>query len=78
MIKVTVWNEYRHELQDEKVKEIYPEGIHGQLASFLADENTEVKTVQPIVKEYVITAYCPCMKCCGKTDGITVKCGQTA
>lgn len=34
-------------------------------------ENTECETVQPIVKEYVITAYCPCMKCCGKTDGIT-------
>lgn len=34
-------------------------------------ENTEGETVQPIVKECVITAYCPCMKCCGKTDGIT-------
>ena len=21
--------------------------------------------------EFTLTAYCPCMKCCGKTDGIT-------
>ena len=34
-------------------------------------KNTEVETVQPIIKEFIITAYCPCMKCCGKTDGIT-------
>ena len=34
-------------------------------------ENTEIKTVQPIVEEYVITAYCHCVKCCGKSDGIT-------
>lgn len=55
MIKVTVWNEYRHELQDEKVKEIYPEGIHGQLASFLADENTEVKTATLDEPEHGLT-----------------------
>lgn len=29
---------------------------------------------EPIViepTEFVVTAYCPCIKCCGKTDGIT-------
>ena len=34
-------------------------------------EDTEIKIVQPIIEEYVITAYCHCAKCCGKTDGIT-------
>ncbi|MGX7031460.1 ThuA domain-containing protein [Vagococcus zengguangii] len=38
MIKVTVWNEYRHEKQSEQVRAVYPEGIHGQLKSFLQEE----------------------------------------
>ena len=40
MINVTVWNEYRHEKTDEKVREVYPEGIHGQLKNFLQEEFT--------------------------------------
>lgn len=35
MIRVLVWNEYRHEQQDERVAAIYPEGIHGAIASYL-------------------------------------------
>lgn len=34
-------------------------------------KNTEVEAVQPVVEEYVITAYCSCVKCCGKSNGIT-------
>lgn len=26
---------------------------------------------KPKTETYVITAYCPCVKCCGKTNGIT-------
>ena len=44
MIQVTVWNEYRHEKTDKVVQETYPEGIHGQLAAFLAEDQFEVKT----------------------------------
>jgi 3D (Asp-Asp-Asp) domain-containing protein len=32
-------------------------------------ENAEV--YKPISEKFEITAYCPCLKCCGKTDGIT-------
>lgn len=43
MIQVTVWNEYRHELTDKAVQEVYPDGIHGQLKAFL-EEDFEVQT----------------------------------
>ncbi|MFC6348522.1 ThuA domain-containing protein [Vagococcus carniphilus] len=54
MINVTVWNEYRHEKTDEKVKEMYPEGIHEQLKSFLTEEFT-VKTATLDEKEHGLT-----------------------
>jgi trehalose utilization protein len=34
-IKVTVWNEFRHEKKNETVKKIYPKGIHEAIASHL-------------------------------------------
>jgi trehalose utilization protein len=34
-IRVTVWNEFRHEKKDQAVKEIYPEGIHTAIAEGL-------------------------------------------
>ncbi|MFS0786195.1 ThuA domain-containing protein [Shouchella sp. 1P09AA] len=43
MTNVTIWNEYRHEKQNEKVASIYPDGIHGAIASFLSDDHS-VKT----------------------------------
>ena len=36
-INVTIWNEYRHERSEERIREIYPEGIHGQVAKFLGE-----------------------------------------
>ncbi len=35
-IKVTIWNEFLHERQDEKVRQIYPQGIHQTIAQFLS------------------------------------------
>ncbi|TMC20070.1 MAG: trehalose utilization protein ThuA [Chloroflexi bacterium] len=34
-LRVTIWNEYRHERDDERVKVHYPHGIHIVIASFL-------------------------------------------
>lgn len=36
-IQVTVWNEYRHELSDEDVRAVYPDGIHTAIAAGLQE-----------------------------------------
>ena len=38
-INVTVWNEYRHEREDEKYGRVYPEGIHGAIAAGLREHD---------------------------------------
>ena len=38
MIKVTIWNENLHEQQQEEVRAVYPEGIHGCIADFLSKD----------------------------------------
>ncbi|HEY66122.1 MAG TPA: trehalose utilization protein ThuA [Caldilineae bacterium] len=44
-IRVTVWNEYRHERQSEEIARIYPEGIHGAIAGHLRTlPDIEVRT----------------------------------
>jgi Trehalose utilization protein len=44
-IRITVWNEYRHEKRDEKVGKVYPDGIHNAIAGFLrTSEDFEVRT----------------------------------
>lgn len=56
MIKVTIWNEFRHEKENPKVQEMYPEGIHHQLASFLPNEAFEVKTATLDEEEHGLTS----------------------
>ena len=34
-IRVTVWNEFRHEKKSPEIAEIYPEGIHATIAECL-------------------------------------------
>lgn len=41
-IRVTVWNENRHEQTNEKVREVYPEGIHAAIGQGLGTQDFEV------------------------------------
>ncbi len=44
-VRVTVWNENRHEKSDPKVAAVYPRGIHGAIADFLSkDPDLQVRT----------------------------------
>ena len=36
-MRVTVWNEYRHEKKNPKVSEIYPNGMHEAIARTCAN-----------------------------------------
>ncbi len=42
-IRVTVWNEFRHEKAEEEVRAIYPNGLHAVIGEFLSErEDIEV------------------------------------
>ena len=36
MIRVTIWNEFRHEKTNETCKAIYPNGLHATIGEFLS------------------------------------------
>ncbi|MFD0772247.1 ThuA domain-containing protein [Bacillus sp. CGMCC 1.60114] len=55
MLKVTVWNENRHEQINPAVSEIYPNGIHGTIAEFLTKAGFEVKTATLDEPEHGLT-----------------------
>ena len=55
MTTVTVWNEYRHERNDEEAREVYPEGIHATIADFLEDEGFETRTATLDEPEHGLT-----------------------
>jgi trehalose utilization protein len=40
-LKVTIWNEYLHELEHEVVGRIYPEGIHGALEGAVLERHPD-------------------------------------
>ena len=45
MIKVTVYNEFRHEKESESIRAVYPAGIHGAIKAGIEDEEILVRTV---------------------------------
>ncbi len=56
MIRVTVWNEYKHEREYEGVRKVYPQGIHGCIASFLEkQEDIQVRTATFDMPEHGLT-----------------------
>ncbi|ELK49327.1 trehalose utilization protein [Haloferax sp. BAB-2207] len=44
MVTVTVWNEYRHEKEDDEVAAVYPDGIHATIAEGLLEAGYDVQT----------------------------------
>ena len=53
-MNITVWNEYRHEVESEEIKAVYPNGIHNVIAEFLGEEH-EVKTATLDEAEHGLT-----------------------
>ncbi|MDR1106729.1 MAG: ThuA domain-containing protein [Treponema sp.] len=44
-IKVTIWNEYLHEKNEERIEKVYPKGIHGAIQDELShDKNLSIRT----------------------------------
>jgi trehalose utilization protein len=43
-LRVTVWNEYLHEVEEESIAAIYPAGIHGAIAAALGGDGLDVRT----------------------------------
>lgn len=55
MIRVTVWNEYKHEREYENIRKVYPDGIHGCIAAFLGKEGFDVRTAVFDMPEHGLT-----------------------
>jgi trehalose utilization protein len=56
MIRAVVWNEHVHERENEAVRAIYPDGIHGALARGLADDGVEISTATLDEPEHGLSA----------------------
>lgn len=54
-LRVTVWNEYRHELSDKAVGSIYPNGIHNTIADALRASGLQVRTATLDEPEHGLT-----------------------
>ena len=56
-LRVTIWNEFRHERETAEVAKIYPQGIHGTLAAALRkEEQFEVRTATLDEPEHGLTS----------------------
>ena len=55
MIKVTVWNEFVHEQEDEACKAIYPDGMHNAIAKGIASGDLVIRTATLQEPEHGLT-----------------------
>ena len=55
-IRITVWNEFRHEQTNPQIAAIYPQGIHGAIAGYLKTHaDLEVRTATLDEPEHGLT-----------------------
>ncbi len=55
-IRVTIWNEFRHEKKKEAVAKIYPKGMHEAIASYLREaSDLSIKTATLDEPEHGLT-----------------------
>lgn len=51
-IRVTIWNEFRHEKTKENVKALYPNGLHATIGEFLSENDDIEVTLAALDDEY--------------------------
>ncbi len=54
-INVTIWNEFRHEKQNEGIKAIYPEGLHAAIAKGIAADDLAIRLASLDEPEHGLT-----------------------
>lgn len=54
-INVTIWNEFRHEKQNEGIKAIYPEGLHAAIARGIAADDLNIRLASLDEPEHGLT-----------------------
>lgn len=54
-LRVTVWNEFRHEKEDAYIASVYPNGIHGAIAEYLAEQGLTTRTATLDEPEHGLT-----------------------
>ena len=53
--RITIWNEYIHERENEEIRKLYPQGMHSVIASYLRDQGFEVNTATLEQPEHGLT-----------------------
>lgn len=54
-VRVTVWNEYRHEKSHEEVRKVYPQGLHAPIAKYLENQGCQVRVATLDEPEHGLT-----------------------